>query len=137
MRTTPTSPHPDQLVLATSTRRARASWSEILLAAVAMLSAVLLVSCTSDPPASRSEDAAKQRGQTTATSTPPVPYLPGSEADAEAYVALRQLDPCALLDPDAGAQAVGGTADQLVPGPDPAECTLDVLPKGAKRSVDA
>ncbi|MFL6125069.1 MAG: hypothetical protein ACJ73U_36295 [Actinophytocola sp.] len=50
---------------------------------------------------------------------------------------MRRLDPCALLHPEAGASAVGGTADQLVPGPDPAECTLDVLPEGAKSSVDA
>jgi hypothetical protein len=137
MRTTPTSPDPVQPLPATSTRRTRASWSEILIAALAVLSAVLLVSCTSAPPSPNSEDGNKQRSETTTPRATPVPYLPGSEADAEAYAALRQLDPCALLDPDAGAQAVGGTADQLVPGPDPAECTLDVLPDGAKRSVDA
>jgi hypothetical protein len=102
-----------------------------------MLSALLLVSCTSDPPSPRSDDADNRPGETTTTTTVPVPYMPGSETEAEAHRMLRRLDPCALLDPDAGAQAIGGTADQLVPGPDPAECTLDVLPEGAKRSIDA
>lgn len=121
---------------ATAMSRIRATPRRIGITAAA-LSALLLASCTSDPPARPSDDADHRRGTSTTTTTVPVPYLPGSEADAEAYRALRRLDPCALLDPEAGARAVGGTADQLVPGPDPAECTLDVLPEGAKSSVDA
>lgn len=138
MRTTPNTSraHPVLPVPATSTRRTRAPWCRTLTTAAAILSALMLASCTADPPSPRSEGADNQRSETT-TTTVPVPYMPGSEAEVDGHRALRQLDPCALLDPDAGARAVGGSADQLVPGPDPAECTLDVLPEGAKRSVDA
>jgi hypothetical protein len=97
---------------------------------------MLIAACTPDPPAPPSQDRGTRTSEST-TTTVPVPYVEGDEADAEAFRALRLLDPCALPAPDAGAQAVGGTADQLLPGPDPAECTLDVLPEGAQDSVDA
>lgn len=111
-------------------RRRPTGWA----APVALLMVTLIAACTPDPPAPPSQDA---DNRTTETITVPVPYVDGADAEAEAYRALRLLDPCALLAPDAGAQAVGGTADQLLPGPDPAECTLDVLPQGAQDSVDA
>lgn len=101
-----------------------------------MLTVLLISACTPDPPP-QSENADNRRSETPTTTTVPVPYAGGTEAEAQAYRALRLLDPCALLVPDAGAEAVGGTADQLVPGLDPAECTLDVLPEGAQDSLDA
>jgi len=103
---------------------------------VTLLMVALIAACTPDPPAPPSPGAGDRTSKTT-TTTVRVPYVEGADAEAETFRALRLLDPCALLVPDAGARAVGGTADQLVPGPDPAECTLDVLPEGAQRSVDA
>src|SRR4051794_28634660 len=114
MRHTPTTvahARPNQRRPATGTSRVCAPQPWIAITAVA-LSALLLASCTTDPPA-RPSNAGHRGGTSTTTTTAPVPYMPGSEDDAEAYRALRRLDPCALLDPDAGARAVGGTADQL------------------------
>lgn len=104
-----------------------------LIIAAAVLVALLSGCTATDPPANE----AKKPGTTTTTSAAPIPYKPGAEAHVEARHALRALDPCALLDPEAGATAVGGTADQLLPGPDPAECVLEVLPEGATKTVDA
>lgn len=106
------------------------------LVTAASVLAALLAGCTSTSPAPPSDKGEKQ-STTTTTSAAPIPYKPGAEADAEATHASRALDPCALLDPETGARAVGGTADQLLPGPDPAECVLEVLPEGATKSVDA